>query len=204
MDLENPAAFLKSGKRAWALALLLAAGCSHLPPLTRRSSDALDPREHVRLGESYEAQGMRPEAAAQYEASVRRDPSFVEGWVALGNLAYADGRFEEAEKSYRRAVKAAPLNPGALNNLAMTILARGKGLDEAEALAQRALAQPGDLRMYALETLANIRLRQKRYEEALDLLDQAEEATPVDNAPVLAQLNTTRDAVRAAEAGASR
>lgn len=201
MDLENTAAFLKSGKRAWALALLLAAGCSHLPPLTRRASDALDPREHVRLGESYEAQGMRPEAAAQYEAAVRRDPSFVEGWVALGNLAFADGRFAAAEKAFRRAVKAAPLNPAALNNLAMTIMAREGGLDEAEALVRRALAQPGELRPYALETLANIRLRQKRYEEARDLVDQAEEAAPADNALVLGQLRATRAAVLAAEAG---
>lgn len=201
MDLENTAAFLKSGKRAWALALLLAAGCSHLPPLTRRASDALDPREHVRLGESYEAQGMRPEAAAQYEAAVRRDPSFVEGWVALGNLAFADGRFAAAEKAFRRAVKAAPLNPAALNNLAMTIMAREGGLDEAEALVRRALAQPGELRPYALETLANIRLRQKRYEEARDLVYQAEEAAPADNALVLGQLRATRAAVLAAEAG---
>ncbi len=198
MGLKNNAAFLSSGKRAWALALVLAAGCSHLPPLTRRASDALDPREHVRLGESYEAQGLRAEAAAQYEAAVRREPSFVEGWVALGNLAFADGRLEAAETAFRRAVKAAPLNPAALNNLAMTILARGGRLEEAEALTQRALAQPGELRPYALETLANVRLRQKRYQEALDLVEQAEEATPSDNAPVLAQLRTTRDAVRAA------
>lgn len=204
MDLENHAAGVRPVRRAWALALLLAAGCSHLPPLIRRSGDALDPREHVRLGESYEAQGLRAEAAAQYEAAARRDPSFVEAWVALGNLAFADGRLDAAEKAFRRAVKAAPLNPAALNNLAMTIMARGGRLDAAEAFARRALAEPGALRPYALETLANIRLRQKRYDEARDLVDQAEEATPAGDEHVLAQLRKTREAVRAAEAGASR
>lgn len=198
MDFEHTAAVVRRGARAWVVTALLAAGCAHLPPLTR-SSDALDPQEHVRLGESYEAQGLRVEAAGQYEAAVRRDPSSVEGWVALGNLAFNDGKLESAERSFRRAVKAAPLNPAALNNLAMTILARGGRLDEAEGLARRALAQPGGLRPYALETLANVRLRQKRYQEALDLIDQAEEATPLENAPVLAQLKTTREAVRAAE-----
>ncbi|MCR4295070.1 MAG: hypothetical protein NUW21_06015, partial [Elusimicrobia bacterium] len=75
---------------ALALAALLAAGCSHLPPVVR-SRDALDPQEHVRLGTSYEAQGLRSDAVAQSEAAVRLDPGFAEGWLALGNVAFADG-----------------------------------------------------------------------------------------------------------------
>lgn len=182
---------------ALALACLLAAGCVHLPPMFR-SRDALDPQEHVRLGSSYEAQGLRAEAVAQYEAAVRRDPACAEGWVALGNVAFTDGRLEAAESAFRTALKAAPHHPGACNNLAMTIMARGGSLAEAEALARDALGQPGALRPYILDTLANIRFRQRRYAEALDLVDQAEAATPADGALVRAQLKATRDGIQAA------
>ncbi len=180
-----------------AFAAALAAGCVHVPPFLR-PADALDSREHVRLGSSYEAQGLRAEAVAQYEAAVRRDPACSDGWIALGNVAFAEERFETAERSYRTALKAAPHDPVACNNLAMTLMARRGNLDEAEALAREALAQPGTLRPYILDTLANIQLRQLRYAEALDLVDQAETATPTDGAVLRAQLKTTRDSIQAA------
>lgn len=185
---------------ALVLGALLAAGCGHLPPAFR-ARDALDPQEHVRLGASYEAQGLRSDAVVQYEAAVRRDPGFAEGWLALGNIDFTDGRFEAAENSYRTALKAAPGHPGARNNLAMTILARGGGLEEAEALAREALAQPGALRPYILDTLAHIELRRRRYDEALDLVALAAAATPAEDLHVIEQLTATRDGIRAAAAG---
>lgn len=184
---------------ALALAALLGAGCAYLPPVIP-ARDALDPQERVRLGNSYEAQGLRSDAVAQYEAAVSRDPGFVEGWLALGNIAFADRRFKEAEKSFRTALKAAPGHPAALNNLAMTRLARGGSPEEAEALAREALAEGGDLRPYILDTLAQIELRRRRYPEALDLVGQAVAATPAEDVFVLEQLTTTRDRIRAAAA----
>jgi Tfp pilus assembly protein PilF len=181
------------------LAGLLAAGCVH-PPRSPRSRESLDSQENVRLGASYEARGRRAEAVAQYEAAVRRDPACTEGWLALGNSAFTDGRLEEAEKYFRKALAAAPHHPGACNNLAMTILARDGSLIEAEALARDALVQPGALRPYILDTLANIQLRQRRYAEALDLVGQAEAMTPTDDRLVRDQLKATRDSIQAAAA----
>lgn len=183
-----------------ALACLLAAGCGHLPPAVR-SGDALDPQEHVRLGGTYEAQGMKAEAVAQYEAAVLRDPACTEGWIALGNIDFRAGRYAEAETSFRKAVAAEPHHPGACNNLAMTIMARNGDLAEAEALARGALANPGQLRPYILDTLANIELKRARYAEALDLVGQAETATPEADRLVREQLKATRDAIQASAGG---
>ena len=185
-----------------ALAGLLTA-CAHLPPLIA-SRDALAPEEHIRLGTSYEAQGLRAEALAQYQAAVRRDPACAEGWLALGNIAFTDGRLNEAETSFRKALKASPHHPGASNNLAMVALARGSGLPEAEALAQDALRQGGPLRPYILDTLANIYLRERRYADAAAAIDQAEAAAPPDSLPVRAQLLATRDSIKAAAAAQDR
>ena len=104
MDFIDPASqgvIRRFAPAALALAGLLAA-CAHLPPLIA-SRDALAPEEHVRLGTSYEAQGLRAEALAQYQAAVRRDPACAEGWLALGNIAFTDGRLGEAETSFRKA-----------------------------------------------------------------------------------------------------
>ena len=71
-------------------------------------------------------------------------------------------------------------------------------LRRAEELARDALAQPGPLRPYILDTLAHIQLRQQRYSEALDLVEQAEKATPLENTLVREQLKATRDSIQAA------
>jgi tetratricopeptide (TPR) repeat protein len=170
-----------------------------VPPLIG-SRDALSPEEHVRLGTSYEAQGLRAQAVGQYEAAVRRDPACAEGWLAMGNIAFTDGRLKEAETSFRKALKASPHHPGAGNNLAMVILARNGNLPEAEALAQDALRQAGALRPYILDTLANIYLRERRYADAAAAIDQAEAATPPDSRLVRDQLLATRNNIKAAAA----
>jgi Tfp pilus assembly protein PilF len=198
MDIHNlsgPAPRRRFAPAILALAGLLASGCVRLPP-SLRSSAALASQEHVRLGSSYEVRGLRAKAVAQYQAAVRRDPACADGWVALGNIAFADGRFEAAESSFRTALKAAPHHPGACNNLAMTLLARNGDLKEAEALARDALVQPGSLRPYILDTLANIQLRQRRYAEALNLVEQAEAATPAAGALLRSQLKATRDSIQ--------
>jgi len=180
----------------FGLACLLAA-CAHAPRLGE-AADALSAEEHLRLGASYEAQGMRADAVRQYEEAVSRSTSCAEGWLALGNIAFTDGRLTAAEDCYRKALQASPQHPGAANNLAMVYLEQNGSLTEAEALAQSALLNAGALRPYVLDTLANIYLRQKRYEEASTALDRAEEAAPADNAAVHAQLLKTRALINTA------
>lgn len=184
------------GIGALALAALLSA-CAHAPTLTA-SRDSLTPEEHLRLGTVYESQGLRAEAAAQYEAAARGAPACVECWISLGNIAFPDGRLKEAETCFRKALKAAPHNPGAANNLAMVIMTRKGGLAEAEALARDALAHAGALRPYVLDTLANILLRERRYAEALSALDEAETETPAANQRVRDQLLATRNSIKTA------
>lgn len=172
------------------------AACAH-GPYRPVPSDALNAEEHIRLGATYEAQGLRVEAVRQYEAAISRRPDLPDGWMALGNLAFGDGRLKDAEAAFRRALKISPHHPGASNNLAMALVARGGDLAEAEALTKDGLEGAGTLRVYLLDTLANVHLRQGRLAEALDAITQAEAAAAPDNLVVRDQLAVTRKGIEA-------
>lgn len=106
--------------------------------------------------------------------------------IALGSLAFEEGHLDTAEAAFREALKAVPLHPVAARHLVMTILARD------------ALEREGEPRPHSLDTPEAIQLRQRRYAEALELVDRAEGAAPPDDALVRGQLKKARDAIQAA------
>lgn len=199
MGFVDPASALMARRFAWLALACLLTGCANISRVTAYR-DALGPEEHLRLGASYEAQGLRAEASGQYRLAVKGDAGLAEGWLALGNMEFADGRLKEAGAYFRKALKASPRHPGASNNLAMVALAGNGSLTEAEALAQDALLTAGPLRPYVLDTLANIYLRERRYPEADAAVVQAEAVTAPGNSAVLAQLRETRKSINAARA----
>ena len=201
IDPASAAALRRFARGALLLSLAASfAACAHSPRLGG-SGGALTPEEHVRLGTAYEAQGLSAEAVSQYAAAVRGEPACAECWLALGNIAFTEGRLKEAGACFRKARKASPGHAGAANNLAMVILARNGSLPEAEALAQGALRNAGELKPYILDTLANVFLRQRRYAEAAAAVDQAEAAAPPENSLMRGQLLETRRSIETAAAG---
>ena len=177
-----------------ALAGASLCACAHLPPLIL-PSDPLSAAEHFKLGDAYAAQGLKNDAAAQYEAAARLGSP--EAFVALGNLAFESGDLKAAEKNYRRALKLSPHLAGAENNLASVYLRQDRKLDQAESLALDALDRDESLKPYVLDTLANVYLRQRRYPEALVAADQAEKAAASD-AALLSRLAETRKSIEVA------
>lgn len=158
-----------------ATLMLSAAGCSHM------ARDPLSVDEHMRLGASYEEQGMRSSAAKEYGAALRKQKAHVPALVALGNLSFEDGSLVEAEIYYRKALAEQPEHPGANNNLAVVFLTRGSRLDTAEQLATKALGNAGALKPYVLDTLAHIYMKQGRFVDAKVALDDAERDAPPQN-----------------------
>ncbi|NNN04840.1 MAG: tetratricopeptide repeat protein [Elusimicrobia bacterium] len=129
--------------------------CATLPRYYK-ASDPLTAAEHDRLGAAYEAQGLLDDARHQYQAALALEHADPQAWVALGDLEFRRGDYRAAERDFRRALKAAPARADALNNLAMTYLARRKNLTEARRLAEEALSLGGPVKPYALDTLAGI------------------------------------------------
>ncbi len=143
---------------AAALGLLLGiAGCSHIVVL----HDPLTAAEHNDLGLVYERDGKVDLAVREYRKAVRLDPRLARARVNLGNVAAGRGRWGEAEKSYRRALRDEEL-PDALNNLAVALVRQSKGLDEAERLALRAVTLGGERDSIYRATLEEVRAARTR------------------------------------------
>ncbi len=99
--------------------------------------------------------------------------------VFLGNVYAGLEQYQTAEQYYREALSLEPHRGQALNNLASIFVKQATKLQEAEVLAQTALAE-AELRNTAgqkgvyLETLGEVLLRQGRYAEALENFQKAE------------------------------
>ncbi|MBA3965303.1 MAG: tetratricopeptide repeat protein [Nitrospirales bacterium] len=117
---------------------------------------------------------MNKGAAREFEAAIKRDPNYVPALIALGDLNFKAGRWDDAESYYRKALAASPNDPVAANNLAMVYLTKGEKLEETERLAKLALNQDSNLRPYIQETLATLYVKQGRLEEAQIALKEAE------------------------------
>lgn len=183
-------------RAAIALAVLLT-GCVRLPP-PNRPLEALTPEENFKLGSAYEAQGESVAAAGRYRAAVKQDKKFTAAWIALGNLAFANAEFAQAEDDFRAALKASPEDAGASNNLAMTYVTRSTKLKEAEDLLREALDHGGPLKPYVLDTLANLYLKEKRYDEARLAVDEGIKSAKDGDRRLNERLYMTRSSVEAA------
>lgn len=136
----------------------LGLGCSRIIVL----HDPLSAPEHNDLGVAYEAEGKLDLAAREYRRALKRDPKYGRARLNLGNVEAASGRWSRAEREYRRALRDLPGDPDPANNLAVTLLRRGRGLAEAESLATVAVALAAGRDSLYRATLAEVRAARAR------------------------------------------
>lgn len=122
------------------VALSMLTGCSRLVFL----HDPLTASEHNDLGVVYERNGQRDLAAKEYRKALKLEPRGSRARVNLGNLEAAAGRWDRAERHYRRALRDSTTDLDAMNNLAVALLRQRRRLDEARTLAKRAVAAGGE------------------------------------------------------------
>lgn len=126
-------------------------------PPERLPATATEPR-YAEAVIALEKSGQTRRAAAAYETLLKRWPANLVALMGRGNTAHALGDLARAEASFRQAVALHGDSIAAHNNLAQTLLERGR-LDEALAAAEQAVSLGGPLRPRAQATLDAIRLR---------------------------------------------
>jgi Flp pilus assembly protein TadD len=161
------------------ISLAVCTGCTTLRVMAP-SADTLSPAEHIALGKAYLSKGDKKLAARQFQAATDRDSKNLTAWLALGNIAFEDGNYPDAEAYFQKAVDASPRNPAAVNNLAMTYLATGKELKNIDVMVETALEAAGPMTPYLLDTLVRIDLREGRFADARYVLDKASKTAPND------------------------
>ncbi len=120
--------------------------------------DPLTPEEHLNLGVIYEEKGEFENAINEYRLAAKKLPI---GYLYLGNVHFQKNELNAAERYYRKAIKREPDNADAYNNLAWLYYTKNENLDEAEALARKAMElNPLKIQIYR-DTLEKIRERKK-------------------------------------------
>lgn len=123
--------------------------------------------------------GQPGEAETALRAAVKNKPDFTEALFELGALLHRSGRLEEAEKNFRQILRAAPGHVHAKLALG-AVMVDAKRPQEAELPLRRALTETADPRLKAQLhlQLAQCLRRQRKDDEALESLDQAQKLFP--------------------------
>ncbi len=141
-----------------------------------------------------------PPAGGTRRRTLRDLPSGASILAAQAQRAFAQRRFEDAEKAYREILTLDERNVFTLGNLAAILVERGS-LEESEGMLKRALeVDPED--PFSLSLQGIIRFRQQRYDEAFEALSRSAQLDP-ENADTQNYLGITlsqRGQRKAAEA----
>ncbi|MGI8602946.1 MAG: tetratricopeptide repeat protein [Verrucomicrobiales bacterium] len=128
----------------------------------------------------YVAAKKLPQAAAQVEAKVAREPENLQGHMLVALIYDRMDDPIKARDAYEKLILARPDFPAAQNNLAYLYAERLNDLDKAFDLARKARAsQPADPAI--ADTLGWIHYKRKEYQQALSLL--LESAAKLQNNP---------------------
>lgn len=173
----------KKGIVGWTILLvfIFLASCTPLPRVVVLH-DPLSGEEHMSLGMSYELEGEFDHAMKEYEKARKLMSNDYRPLFYLGNIYYKKGDYSRAEKLYREAFELNPESGDILNNLAWVYIDR-KELEKAQVEIERAISIKKN--PYYLDTLANIYNEMERYDEALEILEDAIAITPSDNTELL-------------------
>src|SRR5512133_1046766 len=101
------------------LAALLLAGCQSTP--AEKSASGPDDKEKVaalntQLGVEYMKDGDNELALKKLEKAIETDPNYADAHNAMGLLRNRLQQFDQADASFREALRSSPDNPMALNN----------------------------------------------------------------------------------------
>jgi tetratricopeptide (TPR) repeat protein len=180
---------LQAGRHAEAIAFLERA--TRLDPSLERA--------WFSLGKALAASGRGKDADAAFEKCFALSPE--RRLMALAAEHQKEGRLEEAERIYRRALRENPRNVDALRLLAL-IAVKADRPDDAEVMLQKAIEIAPDF-MLAILDLCRLYKDQDRFEEALALLDRALALDPAQpqthflRAGTLARASFTEDSIAA-------
>ena len=135
------------------------------------------------LGDIYRVKSRFRDAITAYDRAIGRLRGLTPAdWIVFYHRGIAldrDGQWDKAEADFEQALRLAPDQPYALNYLAYSWTEKGRNLDRARVMLERALrARPNDGAI--TDSLGWVLFRQGHLPEAVRLLERATELEPDD------------------------
>lgn len=158
-----------------------AAGIATLTALAASHGDQVE--VHSALGDALRTEERFPEAAAAYGAAIALIPAPLPmHWVLYYTRGIANeraGAWDAAEADFRQALVLQPDQPLVLNYLGYSLVEKGRDLDAALGMIERAVkGQPDD--GYITDSLGWVYYRLGRYDDAVAPMLRAVELVPDD------------------------
>ena len=140
-----------------------------------------DPTLPVRAGEMYLALGKLANAQGKADDALRIDPSHAGGWALRARIGVADGRPEDAQADFHRALGYAPERPQLLSELADLYIQAGepqRALSTLQQLVDTYAPNEVPQQVYYAQGLALASLG--RFDDAADSQRAAARSGPAD------------------------
>lgn len=141
-----------------------------------RASEAPDPAAAVEQAVAAAEASLRADEREMAESRYRA--ALLEGWLLLGALEEADGRFAVARDAFLRASRSAVETRRALTSLALAHIQLGEHAQAVDILGRVAARHPRDVAVRRL--LAQARVLGGQPEQAVQDLEEAHGANPED------------------------
>jgi len=129
-----------------------------------------DPGRWYDHGRNHWKSGRHGWASRSLERTVELDPKMVKGWIALGIARRDSGEFLTAIECFDRAISVDPADDKAYYNKSMTLSKYGINRDALRVL-DKGIEKGGGLVL--LLAKGDLLMELERYEEALDVYDEA-------------------------------
>lgn len=136
-------------------------------------ADTEKAKESFNKGLEYEKNGDKTAAMTAYRACVKEDPNYVDAYINMGSIHFANKEYEKALEMFKTASEKDPKNVDAFSNLGKVqyILRR---YAEAEASFKSAIALSPSAELY--ENLGKVYYKKKNYKEVIDAFTKCHEA----------------------------
>ncbi|HCS55007.1 tetratricopeptide repeat protein [Rubinisphaera sp.] len=159
----------------------------HLKPIAERHPESTD--LHNNLGVAYQTLNQRQEAVKAFQASLKADQNYPQGWQNLGKLLFEMKHVREAEKCYREAVRLLPEDLACRQDWIQALISTEQWTEaaqEIETLLQKDLSS--EIEMEWKTQAAFVQAQLHNYVEATRLSEEVQARQP-ENISILANLS---------------
>lgn len=155
----------------------------------QRKMDPLTVGGTLQLAQRYLDRGEITRAMELYQEALKRAPDDIAAIYGLGYGLLKVGRLNEAARAFATILEKDEKSASGRNALAYIYAEQGENLAQAERLVTEAISLEPALGGYWKDTLGWVQFRQGHFPQALETLQLAQSALPLDDAAMRAENN---------------